>query len=97
MALREGNEADAVVADQERPVPAPRPRKTIVNIQPFTGKDSEDITEWLINWDIAAVANGWTEENQVQLIPADLSGRSVVRLETLNIGALQGAIKIGAV
>ena len=76
MALRDGNEADAVVAAQERPVPAPRPRKTIVNIQPFTGKDSEDITEWLINWDTAAVANGWTEENQIQLIPAYLSGRA---------------------
>ena len=77
MALREGNEADAVVAEQERPVPAPRPRKTIVNIQPFTEKDSKDITEWLINWDIAPVANGWAEENQDQLISAYLSGRAV--------------------
>ena len=39
MAPRGGNEADAVVVDQERRVQAPRPRKTIMNIQPFTGKD----------------------------------------------------------
>ena len=45
MALRDGNEADAVVAGQKIPLPAPRPKKTIVNIQPFTGKDSDDITE----------------------------------------------------
>ena len=75
MVLREGNEADAVVANRERPVPAPRPRETIVNIQPFTRKDSEDITEWLINWDLAAVKNGWAEENQAQLIPSYLSGK----------------------
>ena len=59
MAPRERNETDAVAVDQERRVLAPRPRKTIVNTQPFTGKDTEDITEWLINWDIAAVANKW--------------------------------------
>ena len=76
MALREGNEADAVLTDQERLVPAPRPRKMIMNMQPLIWKDNENITEWLINWDIEAVVNGWTEENQVQLIPTYLSGRA---------------------
>ena len=47
MALR-GNEADAVQLAPERPVPAPRPRRPIVDILPFSGKEMEDITEWLI-------------------------------------------------
>eukprot|EP00794_Sanderia_malayensis_P005886 gene5886-biopygen4888 len=74
MARRDDNEAEAV--EQIRPVPAPRPRKTIVDIRPFAGKDSEDITEWLVNWEVAFAANGWTEEQQVQLIPAYLAGRA---------------------
>eukprot|EP00795_Rhopilema_esculentum_P009761 gene9761-18282_t len=76
MAHRDENEADAIHVAPQRPVPVPRPRKTIVDIQPFTGRDNEDITEWMINWDIAAVANGLTDENQIQLIPAYLSGRA---------------------
>ena len=51
-------------------------RKMIVNIQSFIGKVSKDITEWLINWENAAFANGLTEENQIQFIPAYLSGRA---------------------
>ena len=48
MAHRDENEADAIHVAPQRPVPVPRPRKTIVDIQPFTGKDNEDITEWMI-------------------------------------------------
>ena len=58
MAHRDENVADAIHVAPQRPVPVPSSRKTIVDIQPFTGKDNEDITEWMINWDIAAVANG---------------------------------------
>ena len=58
MAHRNGNEADAVEVGRERPVPAPRPRWTIVDIKTFSGKETEDITEWLIKWDVATRANG---------------------------------------
>ena len=75
MALRD-NEADAVQLAPQRPVPAPRPRRTIVDILPFSGKETEDITEWLIKWDIAAAANGWTDQHQLQILPAYLSGRA---------------------
>ena len=72
------NEAEA--ADQpprqERPVPAPRPRRTIIDIATFSGQNNEDIGEWLIKWQVAAAANGWTEEQQLQLLPAFLSGRA---------------------
>ena len=72
------NEAEA--ADQplrqERPVPAPRPRRTIIDIATFSGQNNEDIGEWLIKRQVAAAANGWTEEQQLQLLPAFLSGRA---------------------
>ncbi len=78
----QGNEADAAPGEAEqpapaaRPVPAPRPRRTIVDIQQFSGKETEDITEWLLKWDIAAAANNWSDEQQLQMIPAYLSGRA---------------------
>ena len=76
MAYREENEAVAAQLAPERPVPAPRPRRTIIDIATFSGKDKEDITEWLIKWDIAATANGWTDQHQLQMLPAYLSGRA---------------------
>ena len=75
MALRD-NEAEAVELAPERTILAPRPRRTIVDILPFSGKESEDITDWLIKWEIAAAANGWTEQHQLQILPAYLSGRA---------------------
>ena len=32
--------------------------------------------EWHIKWEIAAAANGWTVEHQLQILPAYLSGRA---------------------
>ena len=74
----QANEAEAISAAEQiqTPVPAPRPRKTIVDISLFSGKETEDITEWMIRWDIAARANGWTEEHQIQILPAYLTGRA---------------------
>ena len=48
MALREGNEAVAIHQDiAERNVG--RPRRTIVDIRPFSGKEEEGISEWQSN------------------------------------------------
>eukprot|EP00795_Rhopilema_esculentum_P005376 gene5376-551_t len=76
MAYREENEAVAAQLAPERPVPAPRSRSTIIDIATISGKDKEDITEWLIKWDIAATANGWQDQHQLQMLPAYLSGRA---------------------
>ena len=53
-----------------------RPRRTIVDIRPFSGSDDEDISEWLIRWDVAANANNWTPAQQLTMIPAYLIGRA---------------------
>ena len=53
-----------------------RPRRTIVDIRPFSGKEDEDISEWLIRWEIAATPNDWTPDQQLTMIPAYLTGRA---------------------
>ena len=75
MALREGNEAVAAQQDIAERNPG-RPRRTIVDIRPFSGKEDKDISEWLIRWDIAATANDWTPDQQLTMIPAYLTGRA---------------------
>jgi len=74
MALR-GNEAVAAHQDiAERNLG--RPRRNIVDIRPFSGKEDEDISESLIRWEIAATANDWTPDQQLTMIPAYLTGRA---------------------
>ncbi len=53
-----------------------RPRRTIIDIRPFSGSDEEDISEWLIRWDVAANANNWTSAQQLTMMPAYLMGRA---------------------
>ena len=53
-----------------------RPKRTILDICPFSGKEDDDISEWLIPWDIAATANKWTCDQQQTMIPAYLTGRA---------------------
>ena len=57
-------------------MPAPRPRKSIIDILPFSGKDSEDITKWLMKWDIAATAGAWTDQHQFQILAVSLRDRT---------------------
>ena len=49
-----------------------RPRRTIVDIHPFSGKEDEDISEW----EIAATASDWTPDQQLTMITAYLTGRA---------------------
>ena len=74
MALREENDTAVPQDTAERSLG--RPRRTIVDIRPFSGKEDDDISEWLIRWEIAATANNWTSDQQLTMIPAYLTGRA---------------------
>ena len=76
------NEAFAL-DDQPPPHEAPvgaavgvRPKRTIVDITHFKGRPDEDVLEWLVRWEVAASATGWTEEHQLIVLPAYLGERA---------------------
>ena len=72
----ENNKALPAVHVQESTREMARPRRTIVDIRTFSGKEEEDISEWLIRWEVAANANDWTTDQQLTMMPAYLTGRA---------------------
>eukprot|EP00794_Sanderia_malayensis_P010464 gene10464-biopygen7630 len=73
---RRYEENEATPAVQENIRENARPQRTIVDIQTFSGKDEEDIAEWLIRWEVAANANNWTPQQQLTMMPVYLTGRA---------------------
>eukprot|EP00794_Sanderia_malayensis_P018581 gene18581-biopygen15656 len=73
---RRYEENEAIPAVQENIRENARPQRTIVDIQTFSGKDEEDIAEWLIRWEVAANANNWTPQQQLTMMPVYLTRRA---------------------
>ncbi len=64
------NEAISTAHGQENVREMVRPWRTIVDIRTFSGKEEEDIAEWLIRWEGAANANNWTPDQQLTMMLA---------------------------
>eukprot|EP00112_Aurelia_sp_Birch-Aquarium-sp1_P007445 Seg1811.2 transcript_id=Seg1811.2/GoldUCD/mRNA.D3Y31 product="hypothetical protein" protein_id=Seg1811.2/GoldUCD/D3Y31 len=63
----------------QRPVvnqPAVKPKRSVIDIQQFTGEDRDDIVEWLERWNRTAVANSWGPNEEKVMLPLYLKGRA---------------------
>ena len=55
---------------------AVRQKRSVVDIQQFTGDDGDAIVEWLETWNRAAIANSWGPNEEKVMLPLYLKGRA---------------------